>query len=77
MQFLLYFATAPAPEKLVREQLERMMPVRFSSEKDALHGAALVMRGGQHPWLIEGPGVRLEADEIAQRCAPLLKIGNR
>ena len=74
MEFALYFSTAPAPEKLRREQLERMLPVRFRSEKDALHGAALVMRGGQYPWLIEGPGVRLEAREIAERCAPLLRI---
>ena len=73
MEFTLYFSTAPVPEKLTREQVERLLPVRFSSEKDALHGAALVLRGGQHPWLIEGPGVRLEADEIAERCAPLLK----
>jgi hypothetical protein len=69
MEFALYFSTAPAPEKLTREQLERMLPVRFRSEKDALHGAVLVIRGGQHPWLIEGPGVRLEAAEIAERCA--------
>ena len=73
MEFALYFSTAPAPEKLTREQLERMLPVRFSSEKDALHSAALVIRGGQYPWLIEGPGLRLEADEIAERCAPLLR----
>jgi hypothetical protein len=77
MQFALYFSTAPAPEKLTREQLERMLPVRFRSEKDALHGAVLVIRGGQHPWLIEGPAVRLEAREIAERCAALLKIVKR
>jgi hypothetical protein len=77
MEFALYFSTAPVPEKLTREQLERMLPVRFGSEKDALHGAALVLRGGQHPWLIEGPGVRLEAKEIAQRCAPLLALFGR
>ena len=77
MEFSLYFSTAPAPEKLTREQLERMLPVRFRSEKDALHGAVLVIRGGQHPWLVEGPGVRLEAGEIAERCAALLKIVKR
>jgi len=58
----------------ILEQLERMLPVRFRSEKDALHSAALVIRGGQHPWLIEGPGLRLDAQEIAARCAPLLRI---
>jgi hypothetical protein len=77
MEFLLYFATAPAPKKLAPERLERMLPVRFSSEEDALHGAALVLRGGQHPWLIAGPGVRLEAHEIAERCAAVLKIVRR
>jgi len=74
MEYALYFSTAPAPEKLTREQLQRMLPVRFRSEKDALHSAALVIRGGQYPWLIEGPGLRLEAGEIAERCASLLRI---
>jgi hypothetical protein len=63
--------SAPAPEKLTQEAPERMLPVRFGSEKDALHGAALVLRGGQYPWLIDGPSVRLDAKESrngALRC---------
>jgi hypothetical protein len=48
-----------------------------STEEDALHGAALVIRGGQHPWLIEGPGVHLEPQEIVKRCEPILKLFKR
>jgi hypothetical protein len=77
MQFTLYFSTAPAPEAVTREQLDRLTPVHFSTEKDALHGAALVIRGGQHPWLMDGPGVRLDAQEIAKRCEPILKLFKR
>jgi hypothetical protein len=77
MQFTLYFSTAPAPKALTPEHLKRLLPVRFSSEKDALHGAALVIRGAQHPWLIEGPGVRLDAQEIGKRCEPILKLIKR
>jgi hypothetical protein len=32
--------------------------VHLSSVEGAVHGAALVIRGGHFPWLIEGPGVR-------------------
>ena len=74
MKFTLYFSNAPAPHALTHEQLERMMPVYFSTEEDALHGAALVIRGGQYPWLIEGPGLRLEAREIGKRCEPILML---
>jgi hypothetical protein len=74
MQFTLYFSTAPAPKRITREQLDRLTPVYFSSEHDALHGAALVIRGGQYPWLIDGPGVRLDAQEIGKRCEPILQL---
>jgi hypothetical protein len=74
MQFTLYFSTAPAPKAVTREHLERLIPVLFSTEEDALHGAALVIRGGQYPWLIEGPGVRLDAQEIGKRCEPMLRL---
>jgi hypothetical protein len=77
MDYALYFSTVPAPRKIAREQLERMMPARFSTEADALHGAALVIRGGQYPWLIEGPGVRLDAMEIGRRCEPILALLRR
>jgi hypothetical protein len=74
MQFTLYFSTAPAPKEITREQLDRLAPVYFSTEEDALHGAALVIRGGQHAWLIDGPGARLEAQDIAKRCEPILRM---
>jgi hypothetical protein len=77
MQFALYFSTAPAPEALTHEHLERLIPVHFSTEEDAVHSAALVIRGGQHAWLIEGPGVRLDAQEIAKRCEPMLRLFNK
>ena len=74
MQFTLYFSTAPAPKAVTQEQLERLMPVHFSTVEDALHGAALVVRGGQYPWLIVGPGLRLDAREIGKRCEPILML---
>ena len=74
MQYTLYFSNAAAPRSVTREQLERLIPTRFSSEEDALHGAALVIRGGQYPWLIEGPSVRLDAREIGRRCEPILEL---
>jgi hypothetical protein len=77
MQFTLYFSTAPAPKVVTREHLERLIPVHFSTEEDALHGAALVIRGGQYPWLIEGPSVRLDAQEIGKRCEPILTLFKR
>lgn len=67
----------PAPKAISREQRERMMPVHFSTEEDAVHGAALVIRGGQYPWLIEGPGVRLDPTEIGKRCEPILQLFRR
>jgi hypothetical protein len=55
MEFALYFANAPAPKAVTREQLERLIPV-------------------QYPWLIEGPGVRLDARAIGKRCEPILGL---
>ena len=77
MQFTLYFSNAPAPKAVTREHLERLLPVHFSTEADALHGAALVIRGGQYPWLIEGPEVRLDAREIGKRGEPILGLFKR
>ena len=62
---------------VTREQLERLMPVHFSTVDDAVHGAALVIRGGNYPWLIEGQGVRLDATEIGRRCEPILQLLRR
>lgn len=38
-----------------------------------------MMRGGQHAWLIEGPGLRYWTAEIGERCSPILDdvIGRR
>ena len=78
MKYTLYFSTSPAPKKVKREQLERLIPARFSTEEDAVHGAALVIRGGHYPWLIEGPGgVRMDATEIGRRCEPILQLLRR
>jgi hypothetical protein len=77
MEFELYFSDTPAPKHIESEQLERMMPARFSTEDDAVYGAALVIRGGQYPWRIEGPGVSLDAMEIGRRCEPILQVLRR
>jgi hypothetical protein len=77
MKFALYYSSAPPPKALTPEQLERLMPVHFSSVEDAVHGAALVIRGGHFPWLIEGPGMRLDATEIGRRCEPILQLLRR
>ena len=74
MKYTLYFSNAPAPKAVTHEQLERLMPVHFSTVEDAVHGAALVIRGGQYPWLIEGPDVRYEARDIGRRCEPILML---
>jgi hypothetical protein len=75
--YALYYATAPAPEKLDREVLQRLVAVHFSTEQDAYHAAALVLRGGQYVCLIEGPGVRAGAREIEERCRPALELFSR
>src|SRR5258706_8327809 len=57
MAYALYYATTPPPQELTREQLERLVPVHFSSEQDA---------GGQ---AIEGAPApaRALADRLEQR----------
>jgi hypothetical protein len=77
MSYALYYATLPPPAELTREALERLVAVHFSSEQDALHAAALVLRGGQHVWLIEGGGARLTAPEIRERCRKTLEMFER
>jgi hypothetical protein len=74
MTYALYYATSPAPKNLDRETLQRLVAVHFSTEQDAYHAAALVLRGGQFVWLIEGPGVRLSAAEIEEKCRPTLEM---
>jgi hypothetical protein len=77
MAYALYYATSPAPKKLDREALQRLVPVHFSTEQDAYHAAALVLRGGQYVWLIEGPGLRLSSTEIEEKCRPTLELFKR
>ena len=77
MPYALYYATSPAPTKVDKEALQRLIAVHFSTEQDACHAAALVLRGGQFVWLIEGPGLRLTAPEIEERCRPTLELFSR
>lgn len=78
MPYALYYATTPAPADLTtHEALTRLVPMHFTTVNDAIHAAALVLRGGQHVWLIEGPGVRYTAKEIEERCRPVLDLFTR
>lgn len=78
MSYALYYATAPAPADVTaHDALTRLIPVHFSTEKDAIHAAALVIRGGQFVWLIEGPGVRYTPRQIEELCRPILDIIGR
>jgi hypothetical protein len=77
MPYALYYATAPAPTDVTPEKLRPLIAVHFTSVEDALHAAALVLRGGQHVWLIEGPGMRLSAPDVEERCRPILELFSR
>jgi hypothetical protein len=77
MTYALYYATSPAPKNVDREALQRLVAEHFSTEQDAYHAAALVLRGGQYVWLIEGPGLRATAPEIEERCRPTLEMFRR
>lgn len=77
MPYALYYATTPAPPHLEPEVLQRLVPVHFSTEQDAYHAAALVLRGGQYVWLIEGPDKRVSAREIEEKCRPTLEMFKR
>ena len=74
MAYALYYATTAAPKEIDREALQRLVPVHFTTQQDALHAAALVLRGGQFVWLIEGPDLVLGAAEIEARCRPTLDM---
>ena len=54
-----------------------LVPVHFSTVHDALHAAALVIRGGQHVWLLVGPDIEFTAADIEQRCKPILDVIGR
>jgi len=75
MSYALYYASSPAPADLTtHDAMNRLQPVLFSTEKDALHAAALVLRGGQHVWLLEGPDLRYSARDVEERCKPILEL---
>lgn len=74
-KFRLYWANQPPPEHITDEHLARLMPVDFSTEQDAIHAAALLLRARQHVWCIDSPeGRTLRAQAIAEKCAPLLRL---
>ena len=77
MPYALYYATSPAPQKLEREALQRLVAVHFTTVQDAYHAAALVLRGGQYVWRIEGPGLRVGAAEIEEKCRATLELIRR
>ena len=77
MAYALYYATSPAPKNVDREALQRLVAVHFTTEQDTFHAAALVLRGGQYVWLIEGPDLRLTAPEIEEKCRPTLEMFKR
>ena len=78
MPYALYYATLPPPASVTtHEAISRLVPVHFSTIQDALHAAALVIRGGQHVWLIDGPDLRYTAAEIEERCKPILDVIGR
>ena len=77
MAYALYYATSPAPSKVDKEALQRLVAVHFSTEQDAFHAAALVLRGGQYVWLIEGPDLRASATQVEERCRPILEMFKR
>jgi hypothetical protein len=78
MPYALYYATTPPPPDVTaHDAFTRLIPISFSTEEDAFHAAALVIRGGQFPWLLEGPGVRYTAAAIEERCRPILDVIGR
>jgi len=78
MRYALYYATTPAPLDMTpHDVMTRLVPVYFTTVDDALHAAALVIRGGQHAWLIEGPGLRYCEAEIEERCRQILDVIGR
>lgn len=74
-RFRLYWATQPPPAHITEEHLARLMPVDFSTEQDAIHAAALLLRAKQYVWCIESPeGRTLQAQTIVEKCAPLVAL---
>jgi hypothetical protein len=77
MSYALYYASSPAPLNAAQEARNRLVAMHFSSVTDALHAAALIIRGGQYVWLIDGPGVNYGPAEVEERCRPILDLFKR
>ena len=78
MPYSVYYATLPPPADVTtHDAVSRLVPVHFSTIHDALHAAALVIRGGQYVWLIEGPDLHYGAAEVEERCKPILDVIGR
>ncbi|HEX6529837.1 MAG TPA: hypothetical protein VF004_08470 [Burkholderiales bacterium] len=77
MPYALYYATSPAPAEVDRDALQRLIAVHFSTLQDAYHAAALVLRGGQYVWMIEGPDLRVGAAEVEEKCRATLDLIKR
>lgn len=74
-KYRLYWASRPPPAEISPHQLARLIPVDFSTEKDAIHAAALIMRAKDFVWRIERPDeAPLGPAEIAERCSRLLEM---
>lgn len=74
-KFRLYWATQPPPDALTPDRLSRLIPTEFTTEEDAIHAAALLLRAKNHVWWIECPdGTSLGPAEIAEKCAPLIRL---
>lgn len=78
MPYSLYYVSSPAPLDMTpHEAHTRLVPVQVICVDHALHAAALVIRGGQYAWLIEGPGVSYKAAKIEEHCRPMLDVMGR
>lgn len=72
-KYRVYWASQPAPENPSRVQLDRLVPVDFSTETDALHAAILLLRAKQYVWCIERPDApAMNAREVAEKVAPAI-----
>lgn len=74
-KYRVYWASRPPREDMARDQLDRLIPAEFSTEEDALHAAALVLRAKKHVWCIEPPdGPPMTAADVLQKVSPLLDL---
>jgi hypothetical protein len=74
-KYRLYWASQPPPGEVSSVELGRLVPVDFSTEEDALHAAALILRAKEHVWCIERPdGSHITAQQVAAKTAPLLAL---